>query len=90
MDTNEWRTDRGKAHGLSIRECQIITLITGGLTNAEIASETHLSINSVKTYIRSTYRKIGAARRSQAVVWGMRNGFSPAEVDTDERPDVAS
>ena len=34
-----------------------------------------LSINSIKTYISSAYRKIGVARRTQAVLWGMSNGF---------------
>lgn len=37
-----------------------------------------LSINSVKTYVRSAYRKIGAERRSQAVVWAFEHGLSDA------------
>ena len=43
----------------------------------EIADRTYLSINSVKTYIRTAYRKIDVGRRSQAVAWGMRHGFEP-------------
>ena len=31
----------------------------------------------MKTYIRSAYRKIGVDRRTQAMLWGMRNGFQP-------------
>ena len=86
-DRGDWP---GRDSGLSNREAEVLALITQGLSNQEIADRTYLSINSVKTYIRSAYRKIGVTRRAQAVVWGMRNGFSPAEVDTDERPDVAS
>ena len=36
----------------------------------------------MKTYIRSAYRKIGVNRRTQAVRWGMRNGFEPDTVRT--------
>jgi DNA-binding NarL/FixJ family response regulator len=67
----------GRSVGLTPREAEIIALITQGLTNQEIADRAFLSINSVKTYIRSGYRKINVERRSQAVRWGMENGFEP-------------
>ena len=38
-----------------------------------------MSINSVKTYIRSAYRKIGVQRRTQAVLWATDNGFVPTK-----------
>ena len=34
-----------------------------------------VSVNSVKTYIRSAYRKIGVTTRPQAVSWCVRHGF---------------
>lgn len=67
----------GRDLGLSAREAEVLALITQGLSNQEIAERTYLSINSVKTYIRTAYRKIGVARRSQAVLWGTRHGFEP-------------
>ena len=67
----------GREHGLSAREAEVVALITQGLSNDEIAKMTYLSINSVKTYIRGAYRKIGISRRSQAVIWGMQHGFEP-------------
>ena len=70
----------GREHGLSAREAEVVALITQGLSNDEIARRTYLSINSVKTYIRSAYRKIGVTRRSQAVLWGVRHGFEPDTV----------
>ncbi len=48
---------------LTGRELEVLTLITHGLSNKEIASATYLGVNSVKTYIRTAYRKIGATRR---------------------------
>ena len=56
------------------REAGVVTLIARGLTNEEIAQEAHISINTLKTYIRSAYRKMGVERRSQAVRWGIEHG----------------
>jgi two-component system, NarL family, response regulator LiaR len=67
----------GREVGLTAREAEVLALITQGLSNHEIAAQTYLSINSVKTYIRTAYRKIGVTRRAQAVGWGMRHGFEP-------------
>lgn len=75
----------GRAAGLSSREAEIIALITQGLSNQEIADRAYLSINSVKTYIRSAYRKIGVTSRSQAVLWGVDNGFKPDTLRTVDR-----
>ncbi|MGE3379737.1 MAG: LuxR C-terminal-related transcriptional regulator [Nocardioides sp.] len=66
---------------LSARESELMALITAGATNREIATRMHLSINSVKTYIRSAYRKINVTSRSQAVLWGVRNGYLSHEQD---------
>ncbi|GAA4898946.1 response regulator transcription factor [Tessaracoccus lubricantis] len=74
VSTGDWP---GRAHGLSAREAEVIALITQGITNEEIAKSTYLSINSVKSYIRSAYRKMGVERRSQAVLWGVENGMLP-------------
>jgi DNA-binding NarL/FixJ family response regulator len=67
----------GRSEGLSDRESEVLALITQGLSNADVARLTYLSPNTVKSYIRSIYRKIGVTSRTQAVLWGVRNGFSP-------------
>jgi DNA-binding NarL/FixJ family response regulator len=72
----------GRSAGLSSREAEIIALITQGLSNQEIADRAFLSINSVKTYIRLAYRKMGVERRSQAVLWGVKHGFEPDTLRT--------
>jgi NarL family two-component system response regulator LiaR len=58
---------------LSGREFQVLTLITEGYTNQEIARQCFLSVNSIKTYVRTAYRKIGVTRRTQAVAWGIEH-----------------
>ena len=67
----------GRSIGLTPREAEIIALITHGLNNEEIAKRAFLSINSVKTYIRTAYRKMNVSSRSQAVLWGVDHGFRP-------------
>ncbi len=59
---------------LTVRESQILALISQGYSNQEIADELFLSINSIKSHIRSAYRRIGVERRTQAVVWAITHG----------------
>ena len=73
-------TDRlGSSVGLTPREVEVLSLIAQGMSNLEIAERLYLSINSVKTYIRSGYAKIGATSRSRAVAWCLQHGFAPPE-----------
>jgi DNA-binding NarL/FixJ family response regulator len=67
----------GRHEGISDRESEILALITQGKSNAEIATITYLSPNTIKTHIRAIYRKIGATSRTQAVLWGVAHGFTP-------------
>ena len=68
----------GQEEGLSPRESEVLALICQGLSNQEIADRAYVSVNSVKTYIRSAYRKIGVQRRTQALLWATQHGFLPA------------
>jgi DNA-binding NarL/FixJ family response regulator len=67
----------GRREGLTDREAEILALITQGKSNAEVATLTYLSPNTVKSYIRAVYRKINVASRTQAVLWGVNHGFTP-------------
>lgn len=73
VGTPDWP---GRGRGLSDREAEVLTLICKGLSNQQIAEHLYLSVNSIKTYIRTMYRKIGVESRAQAVIWGLRHGFS--------------
>jgi DNA-binding NarL/FixJ family response regulator len=76
-DDHSMPTWPGQEHGLSARESEVLTFIARGFSNQEIAERAYLSINTVKTYIRTAYRKAGVDSRSQAVGWALRNGFQP-------------
>jgi LuxR family maltose regulon positive regulatory protein len=52
---------------LSAREREVLTHASGMLSTAEIAMEMFLSVNTVKTHLRSIYRKLSATHRSEAV-----------------------
>ncbi|MGB9303889.1 MAG: response regulator transcription factor [Mycobacterium sp.] len=67
----------GRGEGLSDRESEILALITQGMSNADVARLTYLSPNTVKSYIRTIYRKIDVGSRTQAVLWGVAHGFTP-------------
>lgn len=67
----------GQSAGLSEREAEVISLIAQGYTNPEIAGRMYITVNSLKTYIRSAYRKIGVERRAQAVRWGIEHNMLP-------------
>src|SRR5215204_2200022 len=66
----------GRSEGLTDRESEILALITQGKSNAEVARLTYLSPNTVKSYIRTIYRKINVTSRTQAVLWGVHHGFT--------------
>lgn len=73
-------TDKTNTHtfgadvGFSEREGWVMTLIAQGFTNADIAAQGFVSINTVKSHIRTAYRKAGVRSRSQAVRWVLQHG----------------
>jgi len=67
----------GREEGLTPRESEVLALLTQGLSNDEIAERAHLSVNSVKTHLRTCYRRIGVGSRTTALLWGIEHGFRP-------------
>ena len=63
-------------YDLSDQEFAVMRLIASGLTNQDIADRMFLSINTVKSYIRSAYRKVNVKARTQAVIWAYENGLA--------------
>ena len=60
------------ATALSPRQLQILDSITRGLSNAQIAAQYDISMESVKTHVKRLLGKIGAANRSEAAAIALR------------------
>jgi ATP/maltotriose-dependent transcriptional regulator MalT len=72
ISTAKGQTPTGQAmplviERLSEREREVLTDLSGMLSTADIATEMYFSVNTVKTHLRSIYRKLSAAHRSKAV-----------------------
>ncbi|MGO4957420.1 LuxR C-terminal-related transcriptional regulator [Luteococcus sp. Sow4_B9] len=67
----------GRSHGLTMRESEVMSLIAQGLSNEQIAQTLYLSPNSVKSFIRTAYRRIGVTSRAQAVIWALEHDMRP-------------
>ncbi len=62
--------------GLTQREAEVLTLIAGGRSNAEIARELFISEATVKTHINNLFAKIAVRDRAQAVTYAYRKGLA--------------
>jgi DNA-binding NarL/FixJ family response regulator len=70
---------------LTPREVLVLADIAQGRSNRDIAARHSLSPNTVKSYVRTAYRKIGVLTRAQAVSWCLTHGFEPAH-DAGRQP----
>jgi DNA-binding NarL/FixJ family response regulator len=65
-----------RAIGLTPREMHVVALIAAGAPNKEIAQQLELSMNTVKSHIRTAYRAMGVTSRTQAVLWAVDHGVT--------------
>jgi DNA-binding NarL/FixJ family response regulator len=65
----------GLGSDLTERERQVLHLLAGGRTNAAIASELHLSVNTVRNYVQAILTKLGAHSKLEAVATAVREGI---------------
>ncbi|MFC4501364.1 MULTISPECIES: response regulator [Streptomyces] len=61
--------------GLSARETDVVRLVAGGLTNAEIAAELSISVGTVKTHLGNVQTKLSARNRVEIAAWAWRSGL---------------
>jgi DNA-binding CsgD family transcriptional regulator len=59
---------------LSKRQWQVLSLMTNGLTNVEIARQLGLSPNTVKIHVSGILARLGLPSRTQAVHWALTQG----------------
>ncbi len=58
---------RNEAH-LSTREIEVLGLLSHGLSNKEIADHLHLSVETVRSYLKTIYEKLHVRCRMEAVI----------------------
>lgn len=62
-------------HPLSERELEVLSLLSTGLSNKEIAPILFISESTVKTHVQHIIAKLGVSDRVQAAVWAARHGL---------------
>src|ERR1700736_6721844 len=65
----------GTRHGLSQRESEILSYVVSGLSNRGIATKLVIGDETVKSHLRSIYRKLGVRDRTGAVATALREGI---------------
>jgi DNA-binding NarL/FixJ family response regulator len=65
------------AYQLTEREQEVLRLMARGLSNAEIAAELILGLQTVKTHVANVLAKLNARDRTQAVIKAYESGFVP-------------
>jgi LuxR family maltose regulon positive regulatory protein len=60
---------------LTPRELEVLAIIATGASNAEIARELYIAVNTVKTHITHIFGKLGVTRRTEAVARGRELGL---------------
>jgi two-component system, NarL family, response regulator DevR len=61
--------------GLTQSQVAILGLMTRGFSNREIATEVHLSENTIKTHVQEIFRKLGVRNRVEAAILAGKSGW---------------
>lgn len=68
---------------LSIREREVLAMLALGYRNREIAHELFLSVDTVKTYVRRVFQKLGVNNRTQAALKARDFDLAPPQSRLD-------
>lgn len=65
----------GSPEHLTLREREVLEMMSEGLSNKEIAAQLNISAHTVKFHISSILGKLGASSRTEATTIGLRRGL---------------
>jgi DNA-binding NarL/FixJ family response regulator len=65
------RVKRPPSKRLSLRENQVVDLVSQGKLNKEIAFQLHLSEMTIKVYMSKIFQKVGVTNRTELAVWAL-------------------
>lgn len=68
-------TEKCKQLRLSTRERELLTLLSRGKSNDDIANDLCISVATVKSHFTSIFEKLGVKSRTQAIVRSLRLGL---------------
>jgi two-component system, NarL family, response regulator LiaR len=72
--------DAAPSTTLTQREQEVLALMALGSSNREIAHELYLSVDTVKTHVRTLFQKLGVSNRTQAALTAAEYGVAPPRV----------
>ena len=75
---------------LSEREIEILRLVATGASNKQIAQQLVISTNTVKVHLRNIFAKIGAASRTEATLYAIREGLIQVDSATGSGVETVS
>jgi len=75
--------DQGKSGSepehITDRELEVLRLAARGLSNREISTTLDISVRTVQTHLSNVFNKMGVGSRTEAVMFGLRNGLITLE-----------
>jgi len=67
------------AHELTERECEVLGLISSGMSNRQIAEKLFISEKTVKTHVSNILSKLHLEDRTQAAIYALKHGAGTAK-----------
>ena len=62
-----------KKSSLTMRECEVLKMLSSGSGNEQIATDLCVSIHTVRSHLYHIFKKLDVANRHQAAIWANRN-----------------
>jgi DNA-binding NarL/FixJ family response regulator len=71
------QTSKDTARALSVRELEVLELLSQGLSNREIAERLTLSSDTIKTHMRHILKKLSVSDRTKAAIIAVNRNLMP-------------